>query len=324
MKQRLEFHKASPEAYQAMLTLEIHERVRAGAFAARTREDARLADQRLRLLPPDAHARRAQAGRDRGKAAPFPGLARNADLHCRANAPRCLTEALTLSPRASAGRRLCKVRAQFSEVKSPAHAGDRRDQQLEPDRRGVAFRNQGMKGKTVAILEARSGAQLAELVRRRGGTPFLAPALAEVPDMDRAFIAHGSSQELWRRTARGGRDLPDRRGHARTVRSHRFARPYREASRPARRHEGASFAVNADRGAAPARGFASTLRRPIRLPRSKCLRHCAQCRSKANGCGSAAATARQTEKLDEGVARGAQRWSKCLPIAGRCPRTRRP
>jgi uroporphyrinogen-III synthase len=46
-----------------------------------------------------------------------------------------------------------------------------------------------MKGKTVAILEARSGAQLAELVRRRGGSPLLAPALAEVPDMDSAFIA---------------------------------------------------------------------------------------------------------------------------------------
>lgn len=46
-----------------------------------------------------------------------------------------------------------------------------------------------MKGKTIAILEARSGAQLAELVRRRGGTPLLAPALAEVPDMDCAFIA---------------------------------------------------------------------------------------------------------------------------------------
>jgi uroporphyrinogen-III synthase len=47
-----------------------------------------------------------------------------------------------------------------------------------------------MKGKTVAILESRSGAQLAELVRRRGGTPMLAPALAEVPDMDSAFIAN--------------------------------------------------------------------------------------------------------------------------------------
>ena len=46
-----------------------------------------------------------------------------------------------------------------------------------------------MQGKTVAILESRSGAQLAELVRRRGGTPLLAPALAEVPDMDSGFIA---------------------------------------------------------------------------------------------------------------------------------------
>ncbi|MBS0336525.1 MAG: uroporphyrinogen-III synthase [Proteobacteria bacterium] len=46
-----------------------------------------------------------------------------------------------------------------------------------------------MSGRTVAILESRSGAQLAELVRRRGWTPLLAPALAEVPDMDSGFIA---------------------------------------------------------------------------------------------------------------------------------------
>src|SRR3954465_5963044 len=51
-----------------------------------------------------------------------------------------------------------------------------------------------MKGKTVAILESRSGAQLAELVRRRGGTPLLAPALAEVPDMDSTFIARFVSE----------------------------------------------------------------------------------------------------------------------------------
>lgn len=57
-----------------------------------------------------------------------------------------------------------------------------------------------MKGKTVAILESRSGAQLAELVRRRGGTPMLAPALAEVPDMDSAFIAN-FVDELGRRPA---------------------------------------------------------------------------------------------------------------------------
>lgn len=46
-----------------------------------------------------------------------------------------------------------------------------------------------MGSKTVAILESRSGAQLAELVRRRGWVPLLAPALAEVPDMDTGFIA---------------------------------------------------------------------------------------------------------------------------------------
>jgi uroporphyrinogen-III synthase len=46
-----------------------------------------------------------------------------------------------------------------------------------------------VQGKTVAILESRSAAQLAELVRRRGGTPVLAPALSEAPDMDHSFIA---------------------------------------------------------------------------------------------------------------------------------------
>ena len=37
-----------------------------------------------------------------------------------------------------------------------------------------------MKDKTVAILETRVGAQMADLVRKYGGIPFSAPALAEV------------------------------------------------------------------------------------------------------------------------------------------------
>jgi uroporphyrinogen-III synthase len=41
-----------------------------------------------------------------------------------------------------------------------------------------------MKDKTVAILESRAGERVASLVRKYGGTPFLAPALAEVPDVD--------------------------------------------------------------------------------------------------------------------------------------------
>lgn len=41
-----------------------------------------------------------------------------------------------------------------------------------------------MKSKVVAILETRAGAHLAELVVRRGGTPLLAPALEEVPDIE--------------------------------------------------------------------------------------------------------------------------------------------
>jgi hypothetical protein len=42
-----------------------------------------------------------------------------------------------------------------------------------------------MKDKTVAILESRMRDHIASLVRKYGGTPFLAPALAEIPDVDR-------------------------------------------------------------------------------------------------------------------------------------------
>src|SRR2546421_10303221 len=41
-----------------------------------------------------------------------------------------------------------------------------------------------MKDKTVAILESRAGDRVASLIRKYGGTPLLAPALAEVPDVD--------------------------------------------------------------------------------------------------------------------------------------------
>jgi len=41
-----------------------------------------------------------------------------------------------------------------------------------------------LKNKTIAILESRSGEQMADLVRKYGGHPFSAPALAEVPDID--------------------------------------------------------------------------------------------------------------------------------------------
>src|SRR5688572_18649966 len=46
-----------------------------------------------------------------------------------------------------------------------------------------------MRDKTVAILESRLGRQFAELVAKRGGKPLHAPALAEVPDVDRNTIA---------------------------------------------------------------------------------------------------------------------------------------
>src|SRR4051812_16745136 len=46
-----------------------------------------------------------------------------------------------------------------------------------------------MKDKTIAILENRAGEQMADLVRKYGGTPFSAPAMAEIPDIDPAHIA---------------------------------------------------------------------------------------------------------------------------------------
>jgi uroporphyrinogen-III synthase len=46
-----------------------------------------------------------------------------------------------------------------------------------------------MKSKVVAILETRTGAHLGELIARRGGTPMLAPALEEVPDIDSQAVA---------------------------------------------------------------------------------------------------------------------------------------
>jgi uroporphyrinogen-III synthase len=45
-----------------------------------------------------------------------------------------------------------------------------------------------MKDKTVAILESRIGDHMASLVHKYGGTPFSAPALAEIPDVDPANI----------------------------------------------------------------------------------------------------------------------------------------
>ena len=46
-----------------------------------------------------------------------------------------------------------------------------------------------MKAKKIAILESRLGKQLADLVAQRGGEPFHAPALAELPDLDPGQIA---------------------------------------------------------------------------------------------------------------------------------------
>lgn len=55
-----------------------------------------------------------------------------------------------------------------------------------------------MKNKTIAILENRSGKQLADLVRKYGGTPISAPALSEAPDIDLSAVE--SMIAAWRET----------------------------------------------------------------------------------------------------------------------------
>lgn len=53
-----------------------------------------------------------------------------------------------------------------------------------------------MKSQVVAILETRTGVHLGELIARRGGTPLLAPALEEVPEVDAQQVA--SLLDGWR------------------------------------------------------------------------------------------------------------------------------
>jgi uroporphyrinogen-III synthase len=54
-----------------------------------------------------------------------------------------------------------------------------------------------MKAKVIALLETRTGAQLAELLSRRGALPLHAPALAEVPDVDLPGLENALAR--WRR-----------------------------------------------------------------------------------------------------------------------------
>jgi uroporphyrinogen-III synthase len=53
-----------------------------------------------------------------------------------------------------------------------------------------------MKNKTVAILESRMRDHIACLVHKYGGTPFSAPALAEIPDVDPVHIDEAQPPKL--------------------------------------------------------------------------------------------------------------------------------
>jgi alkylhydroperoxidase family enzyme len=81
------------------------------------RQDPRIPDQQVRVLPAHAHARRAQGGRERG-AHPSPGsLARESPLYTeRERAALAWTDALTLLPKTNAPDDVyADVAAQFSE-----------------------------------------------------------------------------------------------------------------------------------------------------------------------------------------------------------------
>ena len=82
MQQRIDVTKVSPDAYKAMAALQAY--VDQSGLDAKLREldqDPRLADQRLRVLPRHAHARRPQDRRDRRAHASARRLARSADLY---------------------------------------------------------------------------------------------------------------------------------------------------------------------------------------------------------------------------------------------------
>jgi uroporphyrinogen-III synthase len=48
----------------------------------------------------------------------------------------------------------------------------------------------GLRGRTVAILEARRSAEIARLIERQGGIPYVAPILREVPIEDDTEVRH--------------------------------------------------------------------------------------------------------------------------------------
>jgi uroporphyrinogen-III synthase len=52
-----------------------------------------------------------------------------------------------------------------------------------------------LRGRTIALLETRRREELAELIRRRGGTPLSAPCLREVPAEDRNLL-HATLEQI--------------------------------------------------------------------------------------------------------------------------------
>jgi uroporphyrinogen-III synthase len=56
-----------------------------------------------------------------------------------------------------------------------------------------------LRGRTIALLETRRREEMAELIRRRGGTPLSAPCLREVPAEDRDLL-HAALEQIAIRT----------------------------------------------------------------------------------------------------------------------------
>ena len=97
MKTRIDYTRISPQSLQAAVRAGCPDRVFGPrTLAARAREDARVADQRLRLLPRHAQQGRTRGRRDRATAVLARRVARDGYLHERERAALAWTEAVTL------------------------------------------------------------------------------------------------------------------------------------------------------------------------------------------------------------------------------------
>jgi 5-methylcytosine-specific restriction endonuclease McrA len=171
-----------------------------------------------------------------------------------------------------------------------------------------------VKGKRIAVLEARLGRQLAELVEGRGGVPFHAPALAEIPDLDAgAAAAFGRALDAGR--ARAG--FLHRAGTQALFKA-TMAWASRCDSSPSSRKPLSPSADEADWRATCAKRIDHSAADPYTT--QEVLAAIGEMPLK--GSGDRAALRNRNAELTARPQRAAPRWWRFRPTAGRCRRTR--